>query len=132
TTAELLDAVRAELVDRYGPLPEPVENLFEVAGFRNLARTAGLTDVTAQGKFVRFAPVDLAESATLRLKRLYPGTILKPAVRTVLVPVPTTSRIGGRPLGGRELLTWATTLVHAVLGDHVGAAASARAQGSTA
>ena len=51
-------------------------------------RGAGLSDVTAQGKFVRFAPVELPESAQLRLKRLYPGAVLKPAVRTVLVPWP--------------------------------------------
>ena len=118
TTDEALAAVRAELVDRYGAFPEPVENLFEVAAFRNLARSAGLTDVTAQGKFVRFAPVDLAESAQLRLKRLYPGSVLKPAVRTVLVPFPTTARIGGRPLAGGEILAWARDLVGAVvLGD---------------
>lgn len=128
TDAAALDEVRAELVDRYGPLPEPVENLFEVAAFRNLARRAGLTDVTAQGRFVRFAPVELAESATLRLKRLYPGTVLKPAVRTVLVPFPTTARIGGRPLAGGELLGWATELVRGVLGGDVGAAADAAAR----
>lgn len=115
TTAAALDEVRAELVDRYGLLPEPVENLFEVAAFRNLAREAGLTDVTAQGKFVRFAPVELAESAQLRLKRLYPGTVLKPAIGTILVPFPTTARIGGRPLAGRELLAWLRELVTAVL-----------------
>jgi transcription-repair coupling factor (superfamily II helicase) len=123
TTSEALDAVRAELVDRYGPLPEPVENLFEVAGFRNLARDAGLTDVTAQGKFIRFAPVELAESAQLRLRRLYPGSIQKPAIRTILVPFPTTGRIGGRALAGRELLAWARELVGAVLSGSVTAAA---------
>jgi len=107
--------VRAELVDRYGPLPEPVENLLAVAEFRNVARAAGLTDVTVQGRYVRFAPVELPESAMLRLKRLYPGTVLKPAVRTILVPFPTTARLGGRPLAGKEVLAWARELVDAVL-----------------
>lgn len=114
TTPEALEAVRAELVDRYGPVPEAVENLFEVAGFRNTAREVGLTDVTAQGRYIRFAPVELPESAQLRLTRLYPGTVLKPAIRTALVPFPTTARIGGRPLAGRELLGWARDLVAAV------------------
>ncbi|EYR62416.1 transcription-repair coupling factor, partial [Actinotalea ferrariae CF5-4] len=132
TTAERLEEVRAELVDRYGPFPEPVENLFEVAGFRNLARDAGLTDVTAQGKFIRFAPVELAESAQLRLRRLYPGSIQKPAVRTVLVPFPTTGRIGGRALAGGELLAWARDLVDAVLRGSVGAAAHVAQQPTTA
>ncbi|WP_425956210.1 transcription-repair coupling factor [Xylanimonas sp. McL0601] len=123
--APLLAEVRAELVDRYGALPEVAAALFEVAGFRNHARRAGLTDVTAQGKFVRFAPVDLPESAQLRLKRLYPGTILKPAIRAFLVPFPTTARIGGRPLRGAEVLTWARQLIDAVIVGEVSAAAAA-------
>jgi len=121
--AELAE-VRAELVDRYGTLPDVAAALFEVADFRNHARHAGLTDVTAQGKFVRFAPVDLPESAQLRLKRLYPGTILKPAIRAFLVPFPTTARIGGRPLRGAEVLAWARQLIDAVVLGEVSAAAS--------
>jgi len=115
STDDALAAVRAELVDRYGLVPEPVDRLLEVATVRNLARQVGLRDVTVQGKLVRFAPVDLPESVQLRLRRLYPGTILKPALRTVLVPYPTTARVGGRPLGGTELLAWVRELVSGVL-----------------
>ena len=122
-TPQALAEVRAELVDRYGPVPEPVENLFAVADFRNAAREVGLADVTAQGRFVRFAPVELPESAQLRLKRLYPGTVLKPVLRTILVPFPTTARIGGRSLHGGEVLAWARQLVDAVVRADVGAAA---------
>ncbi len=130
-SAEAIAGVRAELVDRYGAVPDVVENLFAVADFRNVVREVGLSDVTAQGKFVRFAPVDLPESAQLRLKRLYPGTVLKPALRTVLVPFPTTARIGGRPLHGGEVLAWARQLVDAVIRGDVATAAEvgiARAQ----
>ncbi|MBD8078926.1 transcription-repair coupling factor [Cellulosimicrobium arenosum] len=118
-----LAEVRAELVDRYGALPDVASALFDVADFRNHARRAGLTDVTAQGKFIRFAPVDLAESAQLRLKRLYPGTLLKPAIRAFLVPFPTTARIGGRALRGPEVLAWARQLIDAVVLGDVSAAA---------
>lgn len=121
--AAALGEVRAELADRYGAVPAAVDNLFEVAEFRQKVRAAGLSDVTAQGRFVRFAPVELAESAQLRLKRLYPGSVLKPATRTVLVPFPTTARIGGRPLHGRELLTWARQFLDAVVLGDVSAAA---------
>ncbi|WP_182113265.1 MULTISPECIES: transcription-repair coupling factor [unclassified Actinotalea] len=131
TTPEALEAVRAELVDRYGPVPEAVENLFEVAAFRNTARQVGLTDVTAQGRYIRFAPVELPESAQLRLKRLYPGTILKPAIRTVLVPFPTTARIGGTPLAGRALLGWARDLVAAVWQGSVPVAAEVASASSS-
>ncbi|WP_265523553.1 transcription-repair coupling factor [Oerskovia flava] len=122
--APALAEIRAELVDRYGALPDVVAALFDVADFRNHVRRAGIADVTAQGKFVRFAPVELAESAQLRLKRLYPGTILKPAIRAVLVPFPTTARIGGRPLRGAEILAWARQLIDAVVLGEVSAAAS--------
>lgn len=115
TSAEALEEVRAELTDRYGAPPAPVEALLEVATFRNLARRSGLTDVTAQGRFIRLAPVELPESGALRLKRLHPGAVLKPATRTVLVPFPTTARVGGRPLAGSELLAWLTDLVQQVL-----------------
>jgi len=114
-TDEALAAVRAELVDRYGLVPEPVDRLLQVATVRNLARQVGLRDITVQGKLVRFAPVDLPESVQLRLRRLYPGTILKPALGKVLVPYPTTARVGGRPLGGPELLAWVRELVSGVL-----------------
>jgi transcription-repair coupling factor (superfamily II helicase) len=123
-TPEAIAEVRAELVDRYGAVPEVVENLFAVADFRNAVRRAGLTDVTAQGKFVRFAPVELPESAQLRLKRLYPGTVHKPALRTILVPFPTTARIGGKPLHGGQVLAWARQLVDAVIMGDVATAAT--------
>jgi transcription-repair coupling factor (superfamily II helicase) len=114
-TPAALDEVRAELVDRYGAPPVAVDNLIAVAGFRNLARGAGLTDVTVQGHYVRLAPVELAESAQLRVRRLYPGSVLKPAVRAILVPFPTTARVGGRPLAGIEVLDWTRDLIGTVI-----------------
>ncbi len=110
-----LAEVRAELVDRFGALPEPVERLFDVARLRALLRAVGLAEVVAQGAKVRFFPVELPESASLRLSRLYPGTIIKPAVRTILVPRPSTARVGGEPLRDAALLQWATDLIGAVL-----------------
>jgi len=119
-----LEAVRAELLDRYGPLPEPVTNLLEVARFRLVARRAGLTEVSVQGSQVRFAPVELRDSAQVRLQRLYPRSVLKDTVHTLLVPRPTTARIGGQPLRDVELLGWAVHLVEAVMLDSVAAAAA--------
>ena len=40
------------------------------------------------GPHIRFGPVDLPESGRLRVQRLYPKTVVKPAVRTILVPRP--------------------------------------------
>jgi transcription-repair coupling factor (superfamily II helicase) len=112
-----LDAVRAEITDRYGAPPEPVENLFQVARFRASARRAGLTDVAMQASYVRFAPVELRESQQLRLQRLHPGSLLKPTIRSILVPRPTTARVGGTPLRDVDLLRWASEVVDTVIGD---------------
>lgn len=98
--------MREELTDRYGPLPEPVENLLLVAGLRMLARSCGVGDITLQGNKIRFSPVELRESQELRLNRVYPGSVVKRATGQVLVPRPTTGKIGGKPLTGRELLAW--------------------------
>ena len=117
TSEEELEAVRAELQDRYGEPPTPVGNLFEVARFRTLARRAGLGEVALAGNGVRFGPVELRESQQLRLQRLYPGSLVKSAVRTILVPKPTTARVGGRALRDVEVLHWCRDLVNAVLFD---------------
>ncbi|GLW62078.1 transcription-repair-coupling factor [Actinomadura rubrobrunea] len=115
TSDDEVAQVHEELRDRFGPPPEPVRNLLAVARFRVRARKAGLTEVALQGNFVKFAPVELPDSKQVRLQRLYPKSVLKPAVRTLLVPVPKTKPLGGRPLRDQELLKWATDLVEALL-----------------
>ncbi|MBW1602740.1 transcription-repair coupling factor [Streptomyces sp. JJ66] len=110
-------AVREELTDRYGPLPEPVENLLLVAGLRLLARACGVTDVTLQGTKVRFAPVELRESQELRLKRVYPGSVIKASAGQVLVPRPKSGGLGGKPVVGRDLLAWTGEFLTTVLGS---------------
>jgi transcription-repair coupling factor (superfamily II helicase) len=110
-----VDEVASELLDRYGPLPSEVEALLAVARFRVLARSAGLTEVILQASAIRFHPVTLPESGQMRLTRLYPRTLVKPTIRTIMVPRPTTALMGGTPLRDTELLSWATELVKAVL-----------------
>jgi transcription-repair coupling factor (superfamily II helicase) len=125
-------AVRDELADRYGPPPTPVLNLLAVARLRARARRAGLTDIAQQGNHVRFSPVELPESREVRVQRLYPRTLLKPTVRTMLVPVPKADgagagsprsvparsvvSLGAPPLRDQELLAWCEDLIEAVLG----------------
>ncbi|MFE9647028.1 transcription-repair coupling factor [Streptomyces sp. NPDC006365] len=112
-----IKSVREELVDRYGKLPEPVENLLLVAGLRMLARACGVAEIVLQGNNIRFAPVELRESQELRVKRLYPGVVIKPAVHQVLVPRPKTAKVGGMPLVGRELLGWTGEFLASILGS---------------
>ena len=118
-----LGEIEAELVDRYGSPPEPVRNLLEVARLRTVARAAGIRDISVQGQHVRFGPVELRESQQLRLQRLHPRSIVKPALGTMLVPRPTTAPVAGRPLRDREVLEWAGAVISAVVMDNVGQAA---------
>ncbi|HEX6485090.1 MAG TPA: transcription-repair coupling factor [Nocardioidaceae bacterium] len=114
-TDEDVSAIREELEDRYGEPPSPVASLLEVARLRGRARRAGLTDITVQGKYVRFAPVELPDSGKVRLDRLYPRSIVKPTVRTMLVPRPTPTTVGGPPIRDEELLAWARQVVDSVI-----------------
>ncbi|NKI40750.1 transcription-repair coupling factor [Streptomyces physcomitrii] len=114
-TEEDITSVREELTDRYGKLPEPVENLLLVAGLRMLARSCGVGEIMLQGPNIRFSPVELRESQELRLKRLYPGTVIKGTARQLLVPRPKPARIGGKPVTGRELLAWTGEFLTSVL-----------------
>jgi transcription-repair coupling factor (superfamily II helicase) len=118
-----LAEIEAELKDRYGTPPEAALNLFEVARLRTVARKAAVGNISVQGDFVRFGPLDLPESRQLRLQRLYPGSLVKPTVRTILVPRPMTARVAGQPVRDTAVLRWATDLIEAVLLDGVADAA---------
>lgn len=124
TTEADLAAVAEEIVDRYGPMPAPVETLLAVASLRIAARDAGLTEIVQAGSTIRFSPVDLPESRSLRLARLYPGTIVKAATRTIVVPRPTTAAVGGQPLRDRALLDWVQNLMRDVLAPVTSASTS--------
>ena len=110
------EAVRAEMIDRYGKIPPQAERLFRIAGLREMCKEAGLAEVTMMGRNIRLAPVNLPDSRQARLKRLYPGAILKPAVRVALVPAPGDSKRMGESsaVEGDDLLDWVGMLVHSV------------------
>ena len=122
-----VDDVAAEFTDRYGPLPQPVQNLLAVARLRVLARSAGVGEIIAQSAHIRFHPVVLAESAQLRLNRLYPGSLVKPATSTILIPRPMTALVGGEPVRDLALLDWVTDVLTSALPTAVPSAASAPA-----
>jgi len=77
--------IRAEWEDRYGPIPPDAEALLDVARLRAECVRTGVTEVTVTKgpgfggpKFVaRIAPLALRTSATIRLERLYKGSIYK-------------------------------------------------------
>jgi transcription-repair coupling factor (superfamily II helicase) len=86
-------AVIDELVDRYGPLPEPALRLVAVARLRLLCREYGVTEVTAaSASSIRVTPLTLLDSQQLRLKRMYPSATYRATTSTITVPIP---RIAG-------------------------------------
>ncbi|KAA1424339.1 transcription-repair coupling factor [Nocardioides antri] len=110
-----VDEISEELDDRYGEPPMPVVALMLVARFRARVRQAGLREITVLGKNVRFSPVTLPDSRVVRLQRLYPKSIVKPQLESVLVPRAGTPGATGRPLGGVALLEWARGVIDAVI-----------------
>jgi transcription-repair coupling factor (superfamily II helicase) len=105
------------MTDRYGEPPAQVANLIAVARFRQVARAYGLTDVSMQGKHIRFSPLPLPDSKQLRLKRYHPDAVYKLATDQVSVPRPATRRVGGEPLRDQALLQWCAQLLKDVLGE---------------
>jgi transcription-repair coupling factor (superfamily II helicase) len=114
-----IDAVRAELIDRFGPPPLPVDNLLAVARLRVLARHVGLTEIGVVGQHVRFAPAVLADSRQVRLQRVYPRSIIKVSTSALLVPRPTSALIGGTPVRDLDLLSWVREVIDTVILDGV-------------
>ncbi|PWN02358.1 transcription-repair coupling factor [Nocardioides silvaticus] len=110
-----VDEIAEELDDRYGEPPTPVVALMLVARFRARARQAGLREITVMGKNLRFAPVVLPDSRVVRLQRMYPKSIVKAQVESVLVPRPGTPGATGRPLEGIALLEWARVVIDTVI-----------------
>ena len=118
---QTLEEVVAELVDRFGPIPEPVQALVAIAQLRPLLSATGVTDVISAGNTVRFSPVELPESRSMRLTRLYPGSLIKPATRTIIVPRPKPTQLG---LGAKdsavssvEVINWVRTILDTVISN---------------
>ena len=77
-----------ELVDRYGPLPEPALLLVAAARLRLLCRQYGVTEVTASATTIRVTPLTLLDSQQLRLKRMYPSATYRATTSTITIPIP--------------------------------------------
>lgn len=113
---EEVEQLREELTDRYGKLPETVERLAEVAKLRNLARSFGLHEITARGKFIRFAPVELKDSQLARLKRLYPAARVKLTTRELFVPSPVKrDGLAESTMVDADLMEWVEKVIKSII-----------------
>jgi transcription-repair coupling factor (superfamily II helicase) len=114
-------AVIEELNDRYGPLPEPAQRLVSVARLRLLCRHYGITEVavagTGAGATLRVAPLELPDSAQVRLTRMYPAARYRATAAAVQVPVPRSADSVGSPrIRDLELLQMVADLLLALDG----------------
>ncbi|HVM12835.1 MAG TPA: transcription-repair coupling factor [Egibacteraceae bacterium] len=83
-----MKAVRAELADRYGPLPPPAERLLAVAALRAAVRRWGITDVTTTPRrTARISPVQLADWQEVRLAREHPAAVYNAAAGALELPL---------------------------------------------
>ena len=111
--AQLLEVIQ-ELTDRFGELPNVVRTLLGVASFRVDARRAGITEVVAQARFIRFkTETPLPESRQARLVRLYPGSIIK-AENQILIQAPLEDPRSRQALINNQLLLWVQTVVEEI------------------
>ena len=108
--SEDVEAIRAELVDRFGELPAEAQSLLGVASLRALAKSVGLREVVAAGKFLRLSPITLPESRQLRMSRMYPGSLYKSALNTAMIAFPTSKSWSpsqsGLEIVDTSLLAW--------------------------
>jgi transcription-repair coupling factor (superfamily II helicase) len=102
TDGSEVDDIRAEWLDRFGPLPAPAEGLLAVARLRVQCLRAGVTEVSAtparpgqvsssvmgsRWLLARLAPLPLPASARVRLRRLRPEALYKEEPAQLTVPL---------------------------------------------
>ncbi len=87
TSEAEVEDIRAEWLDRYGPIPEESERLLEVALLRAECSRLGVREViVVKGSgmggpnfIARLGPVIFKVSQEVRFERLFPGGVLKPS-----------------------------------------------------
>jgi transcription-repair coupling factor (superfamily II helicase) len=107
-----LSEIKSELVDRFGEIPQPGLELLAVAALRLYAKSLGLTDIAFSGKHLRLTPIQLPESAQIKLARVFPGSIYKSATQILLVARPSSPNwIESAPIGDTSTLAWVDSVL---------------------
>jgi transcription-repair coupling factor (superfamily II helicase) len=108
TDEAALADLRAEWLDRFGPLPPAAEALLELARLKACCVRHGVAEVTVArarpGQYpspdgrrpwvLRASPVELGASGEVRLRRLAPAASYKRDARQLVAPLPTGERWG--------------------------------------
>jgi transcription-repair coupling factor (superfamily II helicase) len=88
TTEAEVDDIRAEWVDRYGPVPAPAEALLSVARLRAECARTGVRELSVAKNVARILPLTLKTSQSMRLTRLVKGAVYKEDLAQIVVPLP--------------------------------------------
>jgi transcription-repair coupling factor (superfamily II helicase) len=88
TTPGEVDDVAAEWEDRFGRLPDEAIALLDLARLRTEAIRVGLTELVQLRHEIKMGPVDLRPSEEVRLQRLQPRSVLRPADSVMFIPAP--------------------------------------------
>ena len=91
SSVEVVDDIRAEWVDRYGPIPEPAETLLAIARLRVECIRVGIAELTVvkgpgfggPSWVAKMSPIKLKASKAVRVDRLYKGSIYKEEVKAL-------------------------------------------------
>ncbi len=83
----------AELADRFGPVPAPVQNLLQLQEARLAAAELGAEAVTLRGGRMTVAPLALTSAQVADLKRVAPNALYTVARREVSRPVAAPSQV---------------------------------------
>jgi len=116
TTEAVIDDIRAEWEDRFGPLPPPAEGLIAVGRLRAECFRTGVREVVVAkgaaggiiGPTARLSPIQLRTSQQLRLRRLHPKSVWKEDSGQMVVPVPKKGE-------GPDLVTWLLDLLRSLV-----------------
>jgi transcription-repair coupling factor (superfamily II helicase) len=85
---EELETLRDELVDRFGPVPEPLENLLALQRARIKFGEAGARTVSFRGDRLAVVPIELDSKRAKRLREELPGVVYESGRSQVSLRVP--------------------------------------------
>ena len=114
--AEQLSDLVDELIDRFGEMPEPVNNLLTVVRIKNLAREIGIVSIIERKGILELQFSDkpnLIPDAIMELKARYPGRI------SLLPGPPQSIRVKTVNLTA-SVLVWLETILKAMLAPVIG------------
>ena len=120
TSQREVDDIRAEWVDRYGPVPEAAEALLSVASLRAECIRGGVREVTVTpnrtgpGLQAKLSPVVLRTSGALRLRRLARDAVYKEDLHQLVLPL----------RKGTDVATALVTLLRELIPEEAAAVAS--------